>query len=126
MRKLKKSDGLIDWDAPTIEIERRIRAYNPWPGCYTFLPPRLRRRGTLGRVTVLRAKIVGLADPGWRDAAPGTVLAVEKAGPVVKCHDTALLLLEVKPEGSSARSGGAFLSGRPLVPFEDSFRMEAV
>ena len=126
VRKLKKTDGLIDWDTPSIEIERRIRAYNPWPGCYTFLPPRLRRRGTLGRVTVLRAKVVGATDPKWRDATPGTVLAIEKGGPVVKCHDTALLLAEVKPEGSSAMSGGAFLSGRPLVPFEDVLCKEAV
>ena len=119
VRKLKKSDGLIDWDLPSIEIERRIRAYNPWPGCYTFLPERLRRKGTMGRVTVLRARIVKAIEAEWRNAAPGTVLKLEKAGPVVKCHDTALLLLEVKPEGSSAMTGGAFLSGRPLVPFCD-------
>ncbi|MBO7683306.1 MAG: methionyl-tRNA formyltransferase [Kiritimatiellae bacterium] len=117
-KKLKKSDGLIDWDLPVITIERRIRAYNPWPGCYTFLPERLRRRGTDGRLVVLRARIVRL-EPGWADAAPGTVLALDKAGPVVKCHDTALLLLEVKPEGGSAMDGASFLRGRPLRPFED-------
>ena len=39
--------------------------------------------------------------------------------PIVRCHDTALQLLEVKPEGSSLMTGGAFLSGRPLKPFED-------
>ena len=33
VRKLKKTDGLINWDWPSIEIERRVRAYNPWPGC---------------------------------------------------------------------------------------------
>ncbi len=117
--KLKKTDGLIDWDSPSIEIERRIRAYNPWPGCYTFLPARLCRRGTLGRLTVLRSKIVKSLEPEWLAAAPGTVLKVEKAGPVVKCHDTALLLCEVKPEGSGAMSGGAFSSGRPLKPLSD-------
>ena len=119
VRKLKKTDGLIDWDSPSIEIERRIRAYNPWPGCYTFLPARLCRRGTLGRLTVLRSKIVKVLEPAWRNAAPGTVLKVEKGGPVVKCHDTALMLTEVKPEGSSAMSGSAFSSGRPLAPMKD-------
>ena len=117
-KKLKKTDGLIDWDLPVITIERRIRAYNPWPGCYTFLPVRLRRRGTDGRLVVLRARIVRL-EPGWADAAPGTVLALDKAGPIVRCHDTALLLLEVKPEGGSAMDGASFLRGRPLRPFED-------
>ena len=118
VRKLKKTDGLINWDSPVIEIERRIRAYNPWPCCYTFLPERFRRKGSGGRLVILKAKFVRL-EPGWETAAPGTVLKVSKQGPVVRCHDTALLLVEVKPEGSSAMDGGAFVRGRPLVPFED-------
>ncbi len=123
VKKLKKTDGLINWDWPSLEIERRIRAYNPWPGCYTFLPRRLRRNGNGGRLTVLRARIVRL-EPGWEAASPGTVLKLEKAGPVIKCHDTALLLMQVKPEGGAAMDGGAFLRGRPLVPGEDRLLAE--
>ena len=119
VKKLKKTDGLINWDWPSIEIERRVRAYNPWPGCYTFLPRRLRKKGTLGRLVVNRARVVKTLEPSWAAAAPGTVLRLDKAGPVVKCHDTALLLVEVKPEGSSAMDGGAFLRGRPLIPMSD-------
>lgn len=120
VKKLKKSDGLINWDWPAIEIERRIRAYNPWPGCFTFLPMRFRRKNPTARLVVLRSKLVKL-EPGWAQAAPGTVLKLEKSGPVVKCHDTAILLTEVKPEGGSCMTGGAFLRGRPLIPFEDVF-----
>ena len=119
VKKLRKTDGLINWDWPSIEIERRVRAYNPWPGCYTFLPRRLRKKGTMGRLVVSAARVVKTLEPGWASAAPGTVLKLDKAGPVVKCHDTALLLLEVKPEGSSAMTGGAFLRGRPLVAMSD-------
>ena len=119
VKKLRKTDGLINWDWPSIEIERRVRAYNPWPGCYTFLPQRLRKKGTLGRLVVNRARVVKTLEPEWASAAPGTVLKLDKAGPIVKCHDTALLLVEVKPEGSSAMDGGAFLRGRPLVPMSD-------
>ena len=119
VKKLRKTDGLINWDWPSIEIERRVRAYNPWPGCYTFLPQRLRKKGTLGRLVVNRARVVKTLEPEWVSAAPGTVLKLDKAGPVVKCHDTALLLVEVKPEGSSAMDGGAFLRGRPLTPMSD-------
>ncbi len=128
-RKLKKTDGLVDWTAPVLEIERKIRAYAPWPGCYTFLPARFRRKGSTGRVVVAKAAIVGRMEPGWRDAAPGTVLAVAGArpkdgpsagtGPVVKCGDTALMLTELKPEGGSLMDGAAFLRGRPLAPGED-------
>jgi len=121
VKKLRKTDGLINWDWPSIEIERRIRAYNPWPGCYTFMPRRLRRKGTLGRLVISRAQIVKNLEPGWSNALPGTVLRLEKDGPIVRCHDTALKLLEVKPEGSSLMDGGAFLRGRPLTPTADIF-----
>lgn len=124
VKKLRKSDGLVNWDWPVIEIERRIRAYNPWPGCYSFLPLRLRRKGNAGRLVILRAKIVRQLSPGWEQAAPGTVVGLDKAGPIVKCHDTALMLTEVKPEGGSAMDGGAFLRGRALKPFEDRLLME--
>lgn len=122
-KKLKKTDGLIDWDQPVIDIERRIRAYNPWPSCYTFLPECMRKRGSAGRLVVLRAKMVKF-DPAWRDCAPGTVVRVDRTGPVVRCHDTALQIVEVKPEGSSCMDGGAFCRGRKLVPGETSFLMK--
>jgi methionyl-tRNA formyltransferase len=139
-KKLKKTDGLIKWDDPVIFVERKIRAYMPWPGTYTFLPQRFRKKGSTGRVSILKAAIVKMIDPVWRDAAPGTVLKCIKTplkdgplaaalppkatGPIVKCLDTALILLELKPEGSSKMDGGAFLAGRPLVEGEDSFLSE--
>ncbi|MEI6085037.1 MAG: methionyl-tRNA formyltransferase [Verrucomicrobiota bacterium] len=36
-RKFTKEDGQIDWTKPAVEIERQIRAFNPWPGAYTDL-----------------------------------------------------------------------------------------
>ena len=123
VKKLKKTDGLIDWDRPVIEIERRIRAYNPWPCCYTFMPEKFRKRGTTGRLVILRAKVAKL-DAAWKDAAPGTVVKIDKMGPVVRCHDTALQLLEVKPEGSSQMDGGSFCRGRQLAAGETQFLME--
>ncbi|MSQ14466.1 MAG: methionyl-tRNA formyltransferase [Dehalococcoidia bacterium] len=35
-RLLKKDDGYIDWRFTAMEIERRVRGYNPWPGAYTI------------------------------------------------------------------------------------------
>ena len=127
--KLKKTDGLVDWSAPVIVIERKIRAYTPWPGCYTFLPARFRRKGNSGRVAIARAEIVRNLLPEWKNAAPGTVLDCVTVrqkgrpepgtGPVVKCGDTALMLTMLKPEGGSLLEGAEFLRGRQLVPGED-------
>lgn len=139
-KKLKKADGLIKWDDPVIFVERKIRAYMPWPGSYSFLPVRLRKKGSSGRVSILKAAIVKTMEPGWRDAAPGTVLKCVKTplkegplaaalppkatGPIIKCLDTALMLVELKPEGGSRMEGGAFLAGRPLIEGEDAFLSE--
>ena len=121
--KLKKTDGLIDWSEPALVSERRIRAYSPWPGCYTFLPPRLRRKGNSGRLVVTRSEFAKVTAEE-RAAAPGTVIRLEKRGPVVRCLDTALLLTELKPEGGALMDGGAFLRGRQLLPFEDCLLKE--
>lgn len=128
-RKLKKSDGLVRWSDPVLAIERKIRAYLPWPGCHTFLPERFRRKGNSGRVVIAGSEIVRRMEPGWRDAAPGTVLKVvtspqraagsKGSGPVVKCGDTALMLTMLKPEGGSLMDGASFLRGRQLVPGKD-------
>ncbi len=34
-RQISKEDGLLDWQLTAPELERRVRAYSPWPGCYT-------------------------------------------------------------------------------------------
>lgn len=118
--KFKKTDGLIDWAQPSAVIERRIRAYNPWPGSYTFLPNRLRRPGTTGRLVIEAAEFFKL-DSAARSELPGTVIAVTNRGPVVRTADTALLLTALKPEGSRTMDGAAFLNGRPLKPLADMF-----
>lgn len=114
--KLKKTDGLIDWSAPVLTIDRKIRAYSPWPGSYTFLPERFRKKGNSGRLVVLRAEIAGRISQEQRAFAPGSVIEIDDKGrPVMRCADTALRLLVVKPEGSSEMPAAAFLRGRPLA-----------
>jgi methionyl-tRNA formyltransferase len=118
--KLKKTDGLIDWSEPTFIIERKIRAYYPWPGCFTFVPERLRKKGSTGRLAVLKAQYAKL-EPGWAQKECGTLLKIDKFGITVKTLDTALLLTLVKPEGSSQMDAAAFARGRQLMALEDKF-----
>ncbi len=116
--KISKADGMIDWSRPSDYIERQLRAYTPWPGCYTFLPHRFRRKGTSGRVVVTGVEFAEVA-PEHRNELPGTVIAVTRHGPVVRTGSTALLLAALKPEGAKEMTGGVFLQGRPLEPLRD-------
>jgi methionyl-tRNA formyltransferase len=62
---IRKEDGAIDWTLPATEIWRRIRAYNPWPGAYTYLNDDL--------FHIWRAWPHGAG----RDVEPGTVLLLD-------------------------------------------------
>jgi len=59
-RMIRREDGEIDWARPAAEIERRLHAYSPWPGLYTFLGPE--------RIKVLAARTA----PGGHSETPGT------------------------------------------------------
>jgi methionyl-tRNA formyltransferase len=48
---LKRDDGLIDWDKSPEEIERKIRAFTPWPGAYTFFD----KNGVKTRLKILES-----------------------------------------------------------------------
>jgi len=50
---IKKEDGKIDWNKPAQEIERQIRAFDPWPGTFTFIKKGDRKI----RVKILEAKL---------------------------------------------------------------------
>ena len=119
--KIKKTDGLIHWNAKSREIELLLRAYTPWPGCYTFLPQRFRKKGNTGRVVITGVDFLKTAeiDPAWRAELPGTVVACHARGPVVRTGDGVLLLTSLKAEGARELAGGDFLRGRPLTPKTD-------
>ena len=121
--KISKADGMIDWSRPSDYIERQLRAYTPWPGCYTFLPSRFRKKGNSGRVVITGVEFAEVC-PGHRNELPGTVLQVTKQGPVIRTGTTALLLTALKPEGSKEMTGGVFLQGRPLEPLRDMLLSE--
>jgi methionyl-tRNA formyltransferase len=98
--QLSKEDGWLDWSRPAVELDRRVRAFNPWPGAFTTLRGR--------RLKVLRAVPL----PGWRgDAPPGTVAALAD-GVAVATGEGALRLEEVQLAGKRSMDITAFLHGQ--------------
>lgn len=114
--KMQKNDGLIDWRLPAAVIERRIRAYDPWPGAFTFLPAHLVKPGFPGRLKVLQAEILRQPMEGMAGVAPGTVFALAPIGPVVATGDRLMCLTAVQPDGSRRMDGRSFLNGHPMQP----------
>ncbi len=105
-RKLTKEDGRLDWTRPAAELHRRVRALNPWPGAYTYLPG-----GTPLLLKIWTASVVP-ATAGQ----PGEVLAADAAGLVVRCGTDALRVTELQREGGRRLPAAAFLSGHRIEP----------
>lgn len=104
---VKKEDGLIDWSLPAVEIWRRVRAYNPWPGAFTHL------NGSVLRIheawPVLGA---GSELPGTIVAMPVDVEGVAPAaGFAVQTGQGLLAVLRVQREGRRAMSAKEFIRG---------------
>jgi methionyl-tRNA formyltransferase len=114
--KMQKTDGLIDWTLPAAIIERRIRAYDPWPGSFTFLPARLNKPGLSGRIKVLQAEVMRQQDEAVAGAEPGAVCLISPIGPVIATGDFPVCLTAVQPDGSRRMDGKSFLNGHPMQP----------
>ena len=102
-KKIRKRHGRINWTKSAVEIERRIRAMQPWPTAFTGIDGR--------RLIVLEAEVV---EGGATAAAPGTVLSVSPL--TVATGGGTLELVRVKPEGKKEMPASAFVAGSRLQP----------
>ncbi len=100
--KLNRDDGKIDWAERAEVIERKVRAFNPWPGAFTTVAAKL---GKPRNLKIFSASIVDLA------AEPGEILQTEERGLVIAASDRALSLEEVQPEGKRRMTSAEFLRG---------------
>jgi methionyl-tRNA formyltransferase len=103
-RPLSREDGEVDWTRPAAAIVRRLRAFSPWPGLYSFLGPE--------RLKILEAG----ARAGGGDLPPGTLWQKEGEALVAAGEATSLALRRVQRAGKKPVSGAEFLRGLPKLP----------
>jgi methionyl-tRNA formyltransferase len=96
-KKLSKDNGRVDWNKSAVEIERQVRAFNPWPSAFTFLGD-----------TMLKLWKVELLDRS--DVASGEL----RDGCVGTGHG-ALRLVELQPAGGKRMSFEEFQRGRHVL-----------
>lgn len=101
--KLTKDEALIDWTSPAAEIDRRIRAFNPWPVAQTRLDNETLR---------IWAAVPDDADEGA--APPGQILAAGKQGILVATGHGRLRITELQPPGKRAMSAADFSNARRI------------
>ncbi len=102
--KLGRDDGRIDWSESAPVIERKIRAYDPWPGAFVMLsvggkPPR--------KLKIFRAAVLPPMN-----SEPGIPVRTEREL-IITGRDGAISLVEVQLEGKRRMSAAEFLRGLP-------------
>ncbi|MBE0486849.1 methionyl-tRNA formyltransferase [Marinobacter sp.] len=109
--KLSKEEGHIDWSRSASEIERLIRAFNPWPGTYSDLGDQ--------RIRLHQARALEQNS----DKAPGTVLRREREGIDVACGNGTLRVTLVQLPGTRALSVNDLINGgKPVLMPEQELR----
>ncbi|MDU4435653.1 MAG: methionyl-tRNA formyltransferase [Pluralibacter gergoviae] len=98
--KLSKEEARVDWTLSAAQLERCIRAFNPWPMSWFEIEGQ--------PVKVWAASVIADA----ADAAPGTILDVSKQGIRVATGDGILNLLSLQPAGKKAMSAQDLLNSR--------------
>jgi methionyl-tRNA formyltransferase len=109
-KMFNKEDGRIRWERPAREIHNLVRAAVPWPVAQTGF------RGEVFRILKTEAFV------GDTDAAPGTVVEVQKDRLIVTTGVGTLAVLELQAPGKKAMPVEAFLRGHRIEPgerFED-------
>ena len=100
--KLSREVGRLDWSRPAPELERLVRALDPWPGAWCLADGE--------RLKVLATEVVDL---GRLTNDPGAVLDLALT---IACGDGALRLTRVQKQGKGAMEAGAYLRGNPVAP----------
>jgi methionyl-tRNA formyltransferase len=96
-RPLLREDGRLDVSRPAAELERQVRAYQPWPGSFMDTP--------LGRLIVWSAK----------PSAGGPAIGTFDSDGIGTGDGGRLRLLEVQPAGGRRMSWDAYVRGRPAI-----------
>lgn len=95
---LKREDGEINWSAPALEIERKVRAFDPWPGTFTCLAG-------------VRIKIIAVSPNKYQaEGAPGSMRLAEDVL-VARAKDGWLALDKIQYSGKRVMSGADFARG---------------
>lgn len=103
--KLTRENGEIAWSATPAEIDRRIRAMNPWPVAHTFLPTAEGPR---------KLKVFSCIQHRRDSGPPAEVLRADRRGILVGAGNGAVLLRDIQLEGKRRMTAREFLLGHPI------------
>jgi methionyl-tRNA formyltransferase len=101
--KLKKEDGLIQWNQPAIKIHNLVRGLMPWPGAFSFLESK--------RFKICKTEIKSCDSIDQ----PGVIVRISGHGIEVGTKNERIVITELQPEGKKRMDVKSFLAGHNLI-----------
>ena len=101
--KLKRSDGKINWSRSANHIDRHVRAYDPWPGTFTFFPDHTNIK-IFPPIEIIE----------YEGSDPGQIIDLDSKGILVACGQGALRISEIQPSGKRRMLVPAYVAGKEL------------
>jgi methionyl-tRNA formyltransferase len=100
--QVKKEEGEIDWKKPAVEIWRHVRAFYPWPGCFTYWKGK--------QLKINEATVIA----GGNKSEPGRVMALknDESGIGIATGDGILKVLRLQYEGKRDMKAEEFIRGQ--------------
>ncbi|ATG15794.1 methionyl-tRNA formyltransferase [Providencia alcalifaciens] len=98
--KLSKDEARIDWQQSAVQIERCIRAFNPWPMSYFIVQEQL--------IKVWQAEVIAQG----HNQRPGMIISADKKGISVATGNGILNITQLQPPGKKAMSAQDILNSR--------------
>ena len=101
--KLKKADGMIEWNQPAIKIHNLVRGLTPWPGAFSFLESK--------RFKIFKTEIKNCDSVDQ----PGVIVRISEYGIEVGTQNQRIVIKEIQPEGRKRMDIKSFLAGHKLI-----------
>ncbi|CNI27195.1 methionyl-tRNA formyltransferase [Yersinia thracica] len=98
--KLSKEEAKLDWSLSAVQLERCIRAFNPWPVSYFVVDEQ--------PIKVWQAQVLATVD----NVSPGTIIQADKHGIQIATADGVLNITQLQPAGKKAMSAADLLNSR--------------
>lgn len=100
-KKLTKEEARLDWHLPASQLERNVRAFNPWPICH------LSHKGQTFKIWQAQVRHENSAQP------LGTITQVDKLGLAIQCAEGQFVITELQPEGKKRMPFHDYLNAKP-------------
>ncbi|MDC9615575.1 methionyl-tRNA formyltransferase [Xenorhabdus khoisanae] len=98
--KLSKDEAKVDWNLPAIQLERCVRAFNPWPMSFFLIDDH--------PIKIWQAEAI----TEQTDQAPGTIISTDKKGIQIATADGILNITQLQPPGKKAMPAADLLNSK--------------